>query len=329
MKRFIPILLICFSVQFLWAKKIVVKMATLAPEGTEWHGLLVDLGQQWTEATNGEVRLRIYPGGVVGDEPDMIRKMRIGQIHGAAITNEGMTELNPYFTAFYMPMLYQSYDEVDFVRSRLNDDLLSVTEKNGFKILTMVDVGWAYWFSTKPIYTPGDLKKTKIFIWAGDYQSTALYEKHGYQPVPLAMTDVLSGLQTGLVNSLGFNPMYALSQQLFGIADNMLDMKWGNLTAAIVIDVRTWKRIKPKHQAAMVKIAQKIGKGFQDKNRHETDKAVDVMKQYGLKVNTPTDEQVAEWKAFIERMYPDIRGSLIDENAFDKLMEIKKEMESR
>jgi TRAP-type C4-dicarboxylate transport system substrate-binding protein len=329
MNRIIPILLICFSVQFLWAKKVIVKMATLAPEGTEWHGLLVDLGQQWTKATDGEVRLRIYPGGVVGDEADMIRKMRIGQIHGAAITNEGITEINPYFTAFYMPMLYQSYDEVDFVRAKLNDDLISVTEENGFKILTMVDVGWAYWFSTKPVYIPDDLKKTKIFIWAGDYKSTALYEKHGYQPVPLAMTDVLSGLQTGLINSIGFNPMYALSQQLFGIADNMLNMKWGNLTAAVIIDNRTWNRIKPKHQKAMLEIAQKIGEGFQEKNRHETDKAVEVMKEYGLTVNTPSPEQVVEWKSLIEKMYPDIRGSLIDAPVFDKLMQIKKEMESR
>ena len=135
MKRNILIIVLCFSVQLLWAKTIIVKMATLAPEGTDWHGLLVDLGQQWKEATDGEVRLRIYPGGVVGDERDMIRKMRIGQIHGAAITNEGMTEINPYFTAFFMPMLYQTYEEVDFVRSRLSHELLSVTEKNGFKIL--------------------------------------------------------------------------------------------------------------------------------------------------------------------------------------------------
>jgi len=165
--------------QVIWAKKIIVKMATLAPEGTEWHGLLVELGQQWKEVTNGEVRLRIYPGGVVGDERDMIRKMRIGQIHGAAISNEGMTEINPYFTTFYMPMMYQSYDEVDFVRERLSDELLNITEDNGFKILTMVDVGWAYWFSTEPIYTPDDLKNNKIFIWAGDYKSVQLYEKHG------------------------------------------------------------------------------------------------------------------------------------------------------
>ena len=319
----------CLMSQLIWAKKIVIKMATLAPEGTEWHGLLVELGQQWKVVTDGDVRLRIYPGGVVGDERDMIRKMRIGQIHGAAISNEGMTEINPYFTTFYMPMMYQSYDEVDFVRDRLSNELLNKTEENGFKILTMVDVGWAYWFSTEPIYTPDDLKNNKIFIWAGDYKSAQLYEKHGYQPVPLAMTDVLSGLQTGLVTSLGFNPLYALAQQLFGIADNMLDMKWGNLTAAIIIDLKTWNKIKPEYQESMLSVAKSIGDGFQQKNRYDSDKSVEVMKKYGLKVNTPTPEQVKIWDELIKSMGPDIRGSLIEENAFDRLMEIKKEMESR
>ena len=319
----------CLMSQLIWAKKIVIKMATLAPEGTEWHGLLVELGQQWKVVTDGDVRLRIYPGGVVGDERDMIRKMRIGQIHGAAISNEGMTEINPYFTTFYMPMMYQSYDEVDFVRDRLSNELLNKTEENGFKILTMVDVGWAYWFSTEPIYTPDDLKNNKIFIWAGDYKSAQLYEKHGYQPVPLAMTDVLSGLQTGLITSLGFNPLYALSQQLFGIADNMLDMKWGNLTAAIIIDLKTWNKIKPEYQESMLSVAKSIGDGFQQKNRYDSDKSVEVMKKYGLKVNTPTPEQVKIWDELINSMGPDIRGSLIEENAFDRLMEIKKEMESR
>jgi len=328
MKRNILIIVLCLSVQLLWAKKIIVKMATLAPEGTDWHGLLVDLGQQWIEATDGEVRLRIYPGGVVGDERDMIRKMRIGQIHGAAITNEGMTEINPYFSAFFMPMMYQSYEEVDFVRERLNVELYDETEKNGFKILTMVDVGWVYWFSSEPVYTPEDLKKSKIFTWAGDYKSGQLYEKHGYQPVPLAITDVLSGLQTGLINTLGFNPMYALAQQLFGIADNMLDMKWGNMTAAIVIDNRTWNRIKPEYQSMMLDIAQNMGNNFQKKNRHETNKAIDVMKEYGLTVNTPMPDQVKKWENLIERMYPDLRGSLIDEVTFDRLMEIIKEMDS-
>ena len=327
-KKYFLLCIAIFLVQPLSAKKIVIKMATLAPEGTEWHGLLVELGQRWQKETKGDIRLRIYPGGVVGDERDMIRKMRIGQIQGAAISNEGMTEINPYFSSFYMPLLYQSYDEVDFVRDRLGNDLHQQTEKNGFKLLAMVDVGWAYWFSSEPIFTPEDLRKNKIFIWAGDYKSAQLYEKHGYQPIPLAMTDVLSGLQTGLITSIGFNPMYALSQQLFGIADNMLDMKWGNLTAAIIIDLRTWNRINVDNQNLMMEIANQIGKGFQEKNRYESDKAVGVMQEYGLKVNKISPDQLDDWKRLINKMTPDFRGTVIDEKAFDRLIEIRKEMES-
>ena len=101
-KKYFLLCFLIFLIQPLSAKKIVIKIATLAPEGTEWHGLLVELGQRWQQATKGEIRLRIYPSGVVGDERDMIRKMRIGQIQGAAISNEGMTEINPYFSSFYI-----------------------------------------------------------------------------------------------------------------------------------------------------------------------------------------------------------------------------------
>ena len=328
-KNIINILIILSFSHSLYAKKIVIKMATLAPEGTEWHGLLVELGQEWKKATNGDVRLRIYPGGVVGDERDMVRKIRIGQIHGAAITTEGMTEVNQYFTAFNYPLLFQDYDDVDFVRSQLKNELYNESEKNGFKLLTMVDVGWVYWFSTDPVYTPSDLKRTKIWTWAGDYKAVQLYEENGFQPIPLTTLDILSGLQTGMINSLGLNTMYALAQQIFGIADNMLDMKWGNLTGAIVVDMRVWNKLKPEYQKLMLNISKNIGKRFQDKNRYGSDDAVNVMKKYGLKVNKPSSEQLTEWYDLIEKMDESFRGSFITTDAYDRLMEIKQLMKAR
>ena len=141
MKKLIIILLIFFLSGDIKARKTIIKMATLAPEGTEWYGLLADMGQRWQEVTNGEIRLRIYPGGVVGDERDMIRKIRIGQIHGAAISAEGLTEVNPQYTFCFIPMFFQSYEDIDYVRDNLKKDLLLGAEKNGFKVLTMVDVG--------------------------------------------------------------------------------------------------------------------------------------------------------------------------------------------
>ena len=329
LKSLYKIFLIFLLTQSLFAKKIIIKMATLAPEGTEWYGLLVEMGQEWKKVTNNDVRLRIYPGGVVGDERDMIRKIRIGQIHGAAVTTEGMTEVNHYFTSFNYPILYQSYDDVDFVRNELSEELYDKTEENGFKLLTMVDVGWVYWFSTEPVYTPSDLKDTKIWTWAGDYKAVQLYEKNGFQPIPLTSMDILSGLQTGLINSMGLNPMFALSQQIFGLADNMLDMKWGNLTAAVIVDMKIWKRIKPSYQTSMVTIAQDIGTKFQNKNRNSSNEAVDTMKEYGLTVNTPSKIQLQEWFDLIETMDQSFRGSFISEKAYDRLKEIKDKMDQR
>ena len=105
------------------AKKTIIKMATLVPEGTDWHGMLVEMGQRWKEATNGQIVLRIYPGGVVGDERDMIRKIRIGQIHAAAVSTEGLSEINPEVNGFVLPMVFDDYDVVDWLRKRMSDQL--------------------------------------------------------------------------------------------------------------------------------------------------------------------------------------------------------------
>ncbi|NQV37460.1 MAG: TRAP transporter substrate-binding protein DctP [Candidatus Marinimicrobia bacterium] len=326
MKKYLLLFsLILFCTGSLSAKKTIIKMATLAPEGTEWHGMLVDLGQQWEEATNGQVILRIYPNGVVGDERDMIRKMRIGQIHAAAITSEGLSELNPDVNIFITPLIFDNYDDVDYVRSQIGDELEAGIKKNGFKLMYWADVGWAYWFATKPIRTPEDLRSMKIFTWAGDFKAAALWEKGGYNSVPLSSIDVLAGLQTGLINAMGTNPLVALSMQWFSIANNMSDIKWGLLTAGLVIDNRTWNKISPEYQAIMMEIAENVGKEHQEFNRFKDQEAIDAMKQYGLKVHTLTDSEKAEWKKLLRIWYPDIRGNFIPEEIFDEVVQLMDE----
>lgn len=297
-------------------------MATLAPEGTDWHGTLMEMGQRWKEATNGEVVLRIYPGGVVGDERDMIRKMRIGQIHAAGISSEGLSEINPDFGVFHIPLLFRNYDDVDHLRLKLSEDFRKGVEENGFHLLYMADVGWAYWFTRDSVVTPEDLKTMSIFTWAGDFRTAELWKKGGFNPVPLASIDVLSGLQTGLIDGISTTPMYALAQQWFGEANHMLDMKWGVLTAGVVIDNRTWKRIGPENQDRMMKIALEIGKRHQSSTRHLDAKALQAMMGYGLKIHNQTPEERKAWVTYIRSWYPMIRGSYVSDEAFDKAVKI-------
>lgn len=324
-KRILLVLIILVFSSQLMGKKTIIKMATLAPEGTRWHGMLVEMGQKWSEATNGEVVLRIYPSGVVGDERDMIRKIRIGQIHAAAVTTEGLSELNQEIYSLIIPLLFDDWDDVDWIRERLEDDLIAGIEESGFKLLTWTDVGWVKWFTKDPMKFPEDLKGMKIFNWAGEFRTLQLWKRGGFNAVQLASIDILSGLQTGLINAIGTNPMVALASQWFGIANNMLDMRWGLLTGGIVIDKRIWDKIDPEYQDKMMEAVMEINIAQQAEGRYQDDESIKVMKEYGLKVQPLTDEELQYWKDYVEGWYPDIRGSYVPAEIFDKAVALKKE----
>ena len=306
---------------------IVIKMATLAPKGTEWYNLLLKMGQDWDKCTNGQVALRIYPGGIVGDERDMIRKCRIGQIHAAAVTAEGLTTLNLDFNIFFLPLFYQSYDDVDWIRSEISADLEKGVEQNGFKLLFWSDVGFAYWFTSVPITHPEDLKKMKIFSWAGDYKTDIIWQRAGFRVVPLAATDILPGLQTGMINAISMVPVFALSSQIFGIAKYMLDMKWGFLTAAVVINSKVWDKISNENQTVMLEVAKRIIDDSKQVNRQFENQAIEAMQNYGLEVQQQSQADYRIWKVFIDSLYPELRGDFIPEGIFDKVVNLNKNKE--
>ena len=324
MKNFITIVIFVSLIVPAIAKKTVIKLATLAPEGSEWYYLLIDLGQQWEQATEGRVKSRIYPGGVIGDERDMIRKMRIGQIHGAAITAEGLSELNPDFYMYFVPLLFESYGEVDFVREALKDDLYAGIRKSGFEMIMNNDVGWVYWFTTTPVKNLDDLKKHKIFNWSGDYKFSEIWKKAGYQSVSLSSVDLLPGLQTGLIDAIATNPQFALSQQMFGICNYFLDLKWGLLTGGVIIDSRIFNKIDPNDRDIIKKISQDFETSYQSTMRYKDTDAIEVMKQYNLHVSDISQSEKDKWVATVNEWYPTIRNIWKNPDLFDKILELKK-----
>jgi len=322
MKKYLFIFLILSS--FTFARKIVVKIATLAPEGTDWHGMLIEMGQEWKEITNGKVQLKIYPGGVIGDERDMVRKMRIGQIHGAGITAEGLSEITPEFGSYFVPLAYQSSEDVKAVTDELMPEFEKKLKQSGFKLLYLGEVGWVYWFSAKLIKEPNDLKKMKFFTWAGDFKWEQAWKKAGYNPVALSSTDIISSLKTGLINTLPTMPIYALSQQSFGIANQMLNLKWGVLMAGIVIDLDTWYRIPNKYHADLINSLNLIQNKYISLNKDSEDKAIAAMKKYGLTVNEINEDQKKMWFDEVKNIEPLLRGRIIPENIYDTVIELTK-----
>ena len=317
------LILVCIS-SLLFPRKVIVKLATLAPEGTDWHGMLIEMGQQWKKESKGTVQLKIYPSGVIGDERDMVRKMRIGQIHAAGITTEGLTEIVPDFSAFFVPLAFQSLDDVQNVKDELLPDLEKQIESKGFKLLYLSDLGWAYWFSTTEIRTPNDLKKKKIFTWAGDFKWEQTWKKAGYSPVSLASTDILSGLQTGLIDAMSTMPIYALAQQSFGIANHMLDLKWGVLMAGIIIDLKTWNRIPEKYHEDLITITKEIQTKYKSLNQEAENNAIAAMEKNGLTVHSITEDEKKMWQDQVNKMESYLRGNIIPETVYDKVIELTK-----
>ncbi|HEU0105450.1 MAG TPA: TRAP transporter substrate-binding protein DctP, partial [Vicinamibacteria bacterium] len=188
------------------AQPVLVKMATLVPDGSSWHLILKETGDKWRTLSNGSVTVRLYAGGVAGDDPDVVRKMRLGTLNAGVLTSVGVAEIDKSVYALGVPMMYDSYEEVYYVLDKMRPRLESSLESRGFVVLNWADGGWVHFFAQKPVAVPDDLKALKLFSWAGDATSVDLWKSAGFNPVPLPATEIATALQTGLVNALGCPP---------------------------------------------------------------------------------------------------------------------------
>ena len=285
-----------------------IKLGTLAPEGSIWNEIIRDMAEAWKAATGSDIEVRIYPGGVVGDEADMIRKMRIGQLHAAALTGVGLAKIAPEILALQMPMMFRSDAELDYVRQRLGPRLEAILEAKGFKLLTWGDAGWVHVFAQRPVVYPDDLKPLKLFTWSGDTATLEAWQKAGFRPVPLAATDIHTALQSGLINAFTTTPIAALSFQWFGLAKHMTNLKWAPLIGAVVISTRTWRALPDEAKPALLRAARDAGARLKRAVPKLGEEAVEVMKKHGLVVHQVPDDAVAAWERGARAGY----ASLVD-----------------
>ena len=319
MHYFKKTLIFLLLVSTIFSRPIIIKLATVAPEGTEYYNLLFEMGQRWQQETNGQIQLRIYPNGVVGGESDTIRKMRVGQIQASAMSSIGLAELTDQIQAFTLPMGFKNYDEIDRVKNVMFGDISEGLSQSGFKLLFLVDIGWVYWFSTEEISVPQDLMDAKIYTTGGDYVTVELFKKFGFNAIPVSETDILTSLQTGMINSMQTVPILSLSSGWSALMPNMLDLKWGAFVGAVIVDERVWKKIKPEHQKIMMDIAQDIGKKYQKSGREMEKKAIDVMQQYGMKIKKPSEEEIAIWNDFKDEITPDVIDTYLTNEIYEKV----------
>ena len=304
-------------------RRVRINLGTLAPRGSSYYQSLLVMGQKWRNASDGKVSLKIYPDGSQGGEDDMVRLMRIGTLHAGLLTMIGLSGIEPAVSGLQtIPMMFRSYEEIELVMDALTPHLERRLAAKGFVALSWVDAGWVRFFSKKPFTRPGELKQLKLFTWAGDPVFNGVIKQAGYRPVPLAVTDIQHGLQTGLISVSWMPPIYALATQVNKTAPHMIELDWAPLVGAIVVKKSIWDRISTETQKTLQTIAMGTGQEIRRKGRRENEEAIPAMVKQGLKIHKITPEIRTEWHQAAAEVYPNFRGKIIPAEIFDEVVRI-------
>lgn len=300
------------------AASVRVKMATMAPAGSAWHKALEEMGSEWRRATGGAVELRIYPGGIAGDEAAVVRKMRIGQLDAAGITIVGLADIDPAFDALGIPVLFRSYVELRGVLDEIEPYFEQKLAERGFVLLNWANGGWAHLFSDEPIRTLEGLKRAKLYVSAGDDDLVEWWKENGFQPRALAPTDILTGLETGMIDAMVTTPLVAMSMQWYKRVPYMHHLPLGPLVGANVVTERAWQKIAATDREALLAAAERSEEEIFDKIAADDEAAIELMRQRGLEVIESADE--SEWRRELARYAAEMRGDLVPAEAYDRIV---------
>jgi len=308
------------------AQPITIKMATLVPDGSSWHLILKETAEQWKTLSGGQVTVRLFAGGVAGDDPDVVRKMRLGTLNAGVLTAVGVAEIDKSVYALGVPMMYASYDELYAVLEKLRPRLETSLEAKGFVVLNWADGGWVHFFTKRPAPTPDDLKPLKLFAWQGDAESVEVWKSVGFQPRPLPATEIMTQLQTGGIEALGAPPQVAVISQYFQHAPNMTLLPWQLLLGATVIRKVDWEKIPADVRPKLLEAAREAGRRLRAEIRGSETRDIEAMKKRGLNVVAVDAKAHAAWQRLAESIYPKIRGPIVPADAFDEALRYRDEL---
>ncbi len=318
------IAIISFMLTATLTAQTTIRLGTLAPRNSRWHQLLNQMGDKWKEASGGTVLLKIYPSGEQGDEPEMVQKMRIHALQAVAISGAGLSGIDGDSSALQIPLMYDSWDELDYVRDHISARLEKGLAARGFVVLNWGDTGWVRLFTKKPASSPDELKQLKLCVLQGDATTFELYKRKGFQPVSLAATDILMGLKTGLIDAFQAPPAVALGSQWFGGAKNMLDIKFAPLTGATLVSKDAWDKIPPDTRKKLLEISLIFGPQIRDEIHKLEDTSIALMQGFGLVVVKADDKSSGEWRSLIEgSLWPSLRGGGMPADLFDQVKRLR------
>lgn len=303
----------------------VIKIGSVAPDRSPWDDALKEIAREWAAISGGKVRLKIYPGGIAGGEEDTIRKMKVGTLGGAVLTNIGLTKINPDAFVLSIPFLFHSEAEMAYVMERLTPVFEQQIREKGFKVIIWTMTGWVNFFSKSPVLYPQDLKRQKLSFSTGDPEMEQAWKKSGYHIVPSELADLMMALQSGMVDAFYLPPLVAASGQYFGIARHMCSLKIAPLVGGLVIVDRLWERIPENQRRAMTAAVDRISIKLAAETEKLEKQAIDTMTKNGLVIHPAPPDSLAQWKEAAEQGIDELVGKLFSREIYDKLQQILRE----
>ena len=306
--------LACSRAPLAEAQSSAIKLATIVPDGSIWDKSLKQMGTDWKAATGDRVSLTVFSGGSQGDESTVLRKMRLNALQGASLTVVGLASIDWSFNVFNIPFFFQSYDELNAVVEKLTPLLKQRIAAKGFVLVHWGHGGWLQVFSKQPVQAVADLKRAKLYTSAGDDSMTQWYKANGFQPRAMAMTDVLTGLTTGMIDALPTTPIASMSFQWYKQTPYMLDLGISPIVGATVLSKKTGDGITEGDRAKITEISLRVEKQLQVDVPRQDGLATLLMQSQGLKVTKGTGP---EWQQLADNLAQTMRGKMVPPDVFD------------
>jgi TRAP-type C4-dicarboxylate transport system substrate-binding protein len=298
------------TVPVLAADPVVFKVSTVAPKDSPWMDELSAMAKEVETATGGAVSFKFFPGMVSGDEKDMVRKMRAGQLQGAALTGVGLQMIEPNTLVLQLPMLFQSYEELDKVRDKVDAKLQGYVNEKGFVILGWSDLGWMYLFTGTPVSSLDSFKDVKMWGWEDEPISKRFFDMAGISQVSLSLPDVLPGLQRGMINGVYNSPLGAIALQWDKYVKYITGMTIAIGVGATVVTKAQWDKVSADHQAKVLEIARKHHAALRAEIRKKNKDAVAQLKKQGLSIVAVPQAEIDRFVALAAKVRADISAKM-------------------
>ncbi|HEX7081868.1 MAG TPA: TRAP transporter substrate-binding protein DctP [Gammaproteobacteria bacterium] len=303
------------------AAAVELKLATVAPDGSHWMREMRAAAAEIKERTDGRVEIQFYPGGVMGNDAQVLRKIRIGQLQGGAFTAGGLAERYPGLNLYGIPLLFRSLDEVDYVRSRMDETLRHGLLEAGFVSFGFVEGGFAHLMANEPIRSIEDMRRRKVWVPEGDRISFLAMERLGLSPVVLPVTDVLTGLQTGLLDIVAASPVAALVLQWHTAVRYMTDLPVSYSMGVVAFDRRAYSRLDAADQRIFAEVVGDTVRRLDEAAREDNRRAREVLESSGVEIVRVEQAGLDDIRATIQSLYPELESRAdVDAALLDRLL---------